>query len=131
MLTYDLDWAAFQLRKSAKAENRLVQRRVEKICKEMEDIKTYVMNIAEHVDFIGVCNTPEEFRRKYRDKRYCDGCGKDITAVGGWRYPQEPRRLYCTECEGKKFKERFDAKQLQIDKMNEETKRTSEREEEE
>lgn len=100
ILTYTLDWAAFQIKRDAKCENALVRKRVAKLCKDILALKPYVQNIPTHTDFIDICTTREEFRRRYNEKHYCACCHKDITAIGGWQFPQEPKKYYCTDCMG-------------------------------
>lgn len=102
-LIYTLDWAAFQIRKDSKGENALVKKRIAKLCKDILALKPYVMNIAVHTDFIGICKTREEFRKRYDEKHYCAACHADITAIGGWQFPQEPKKFYCTNCQSKRF----------------------------
>ena len=103
ILTYTLDWAAFQIKKESHCENALVRKRVAKLCEDILALKPYVQNIPIHMDFIGICASREESRRRYNEKHYCDCCHKDITAIGGWQFPQEPKKYYCTDCESKKF----------------------------
>lgn len=109
-LTYTLDWAAFQIRKDSKGENALVKKRVAKLCKDILALKPYVMNNPVHVDFIGICKTPAEFRKRYNEKHYCDDCHADITAIGGWQFPQEPKKFYCTDCQSRRFYESLERK---------------------
>lgn len=109
-LTYTLDWAAFQISKDANGENPLVKKRVAKLCKDILALKPYVNNIPTHTDFIGICKTNEEFRKRYNEKHYCAACHADITAIGGWQFPQEPKKFYCTECEDKRFKENLETR---------------------
>ena len=109
-LRYTLDWAAFQISKDANGENSLVKKRVAKLCKDILALKSYVNNIPTHTDFIGICKTNEEFRKRYNEKHYCAACHADITAIGGWQFPQEPKKFYCTECEDKRFKENLKKK---------------------
>jgi hypothetical protein len=102
-LIYTLDWAALQISKESKAENALVRKRVAKLCKDILALKPYVENIPTHKDFIGICKTREEFRRRFDEKHYCAACHKDITSIGGWQFPQEPKKFYCTDCQSEKF----------------------------
>lgn len=106
-LEYTLDWAACQIRINSKGENARVKKRVAKLLKDISALKTYAMNIPTHIDFIGICKTNEEFRRRFNEKHYCSDCHTDITAIGGWQFPQEPNKLYCTGCEGKRFMKRL------------------------
>ena len=108
-LSYTLDWAAFQISKEAKGENALVRKRVAKLCKDIRDLRPFVENLPVPHDFIGVCDS-DEFLRRYKRKRYCSVCHKDITLVGGWTFPQEPGKLYCLDCEDKKFRENLERK---------------------
>jgi DNA-directed RNA polymerase subunit RPC12/RpoP len=100
---YTLEWAAVQIRKEAKGENPLVKKRVAKLCKDILALKPYVENIPIHKDFIGICKTNEEFFKRYNAKHYCADCHADITVIGGWQFPQEPKKFYCTACESKRF----------------------------
>lgn len=109
-LIYTLDWAAFQISKDSKGENALVKKRIAKLCKDILALKPYVTNIPTHKDFIGICKTNEEFRKKYNVKHYCVACHADITAIGGWQFPQEPNKFYCTDCEHKRFMENIERK---------------------
>ena len=109
-LAYTLDWAAFQISKDSKGENALVRKRVAKLCKDILALKPYVMNIPFHTDFIGICKTREEFRKRYGEKHYCSACHADITAIGGWQFPQEPNKFYCTDCQHKRFMENLGRK---------------------
>lgn len=109
-LTYTLDWAAFQIRKDSKEENALVRKHVAKLCEDILALKPYVMNIPVHTDFIGICKTNEEFRKRYNEKHYCADCHSDITAIGGWQFPQEPKKFYCTDCQSKRFMENIGRK---------------------
>lgn len=112
-LTYTLDWAAFQISIESKRENSLVRKRVAKLCKEISALKTYVENIPVHTDFIGICKTREEFRRGFDKKHYCSACHADITIIGGWQFPQEPKKFYCTDCQSKRFMENLGRKKGQ------------------
>jgi hypothetical protein len=91
-LTYTLDWAAIQIKQDSKGENALVRKRVAKLCNDILALKLYVMNIPFHTDFIGICKTNEEFRKRYNEKHYCAACHADITAIGGWIYFQKESR---------------------------------------
>lgn len=109
-LTHTLYLAAFQISKDSKGENALVRKRVAKLCKDILALKLYVMNIPFYTDFIGICKTNEEFRKRYNEKHYCAACHADITAIGGWQFPQEPNKFYCTDCEHKRFMENLGRK---------------------
>ena len=109
-LIYTLDWAAFQINKDSKEENALVKKRIAKLCKDILALKPYVMNIPFHTDFIGICKTREEFRKRCGEKHYCSACHADITAIGGWQFPQEPNKFYCTDCQHKRFMENLGRK---------------------
>ena len=104
-LTYTLEWAAFQISKESRGENALVRKRVAKLCKDILALRLFVDNIPTHTEFIRICKTNEEFRKSYNEKHYCTACHADITAIGGWQFPQEPNKIYCTECQGKRFME--------------------------
>jgi hypothetical protein len=80
-----------------------VRKRVAKLCKDILALKPYVYNIPTHKDFIGICKTREELRRKFDEKHYCADCHKDITGIGGWQFPQEPKKFYCTDCQNERF----------------------------
>ena len=80
---------------------------MKKLCKDIKALKKYAENLPEPVEFIGICGG-EEFLRRCARKRYCSACHEDITLVGGWRFPQEPGKLFCTECEDRKWRENLD-----------------------
>ena len=43
-------------------------------------------------------------------KQDCDDCHADITAIGGWQFPQEPKKFYCTDCQSRRFYESLERK---------------------
>ncbi len=105
-----LDSAAWQIKNAARIENEAVRARAEKLCAEIRDFRRFVHNIAEPVEFVKFSGNAMEFAHRLHTakKRLCDGCGKDITLEGGWRFPQEPRKVYCTMCQDKEFRKQMD-----------------------
>lgn len=113
-LTYTLDWAAFQISKDSKGENAFVRKRIKKLCKDILALKVYVANLPVHKDFVEIPSTLEEYRKMSYVRRYCAACRMDITFTGGWQFPQEPNKFYCTKCEGERFFKNLESKRKKV-----------------
>ena len=105
-----LDSAAWHIMNAASVENEAVRARAQKLCDEIRNFRKFVHNLAEPVEFVKFSGNAMEYARRLHTakKRLCDGCGKDITLEGGWRFPQEPRKVYCTTCQDKEFQRQLD-----------------------
>lgn len=117
-LYYELDECAWRLARSSKGENAKVRKRMDKICRDLRGLREYVLNVAKPVDFLDFSKVKgiDDYFGKMKQKVMCAGCHKDITFIGGWEFPQEPKKYYCDSCQSAMFSKHIGKIDKEIEK---------------